>query len=130
MDYLPYFLIALLLLVIGMQLRVLWAARRQRGRAAPDYSAVVPSGEPRDGRLLFYFHSPHCGPCRALTPMIERLADARPGIVKVDVAEQPSLAREFGVRATPSFVLVERGTIAQMLVGPVTQARIERLLEG
>lgn len=130
MDYFPYFLLALFLLMTGVRLRVFWTAHRQRGCAAPDYSSVVPPEQRRAGRLLFYFHSPHCPACRTLKPMIDRLAAARPELVKVDVLDHPSLAKNFGVRATPSFVLVEGDTIAKMLVGEVTQVRLERLLGG
>jgi len=130
MDYLPYVLLAVFLLMSVVQWRVLWLARRQQGRKAPDYGRLLSPAQRRADRLLFYFHSPRCGPCRSLAPVVEQLAEAWPNVVKVDVAGDPELARAFGVRATPAFVLVEKGIIARMLVGPVSRQRLEHLLAG
>jgi len=129
MEFLPYFLAAIFVLLTGMQFRVLLKARRQKGRAAPDYQRVLRDDLKDASRLLFFFHSEQCPPCRTMVPAIERLAARSPNVVWVDVGHHRELAREFGVAATPSCALVERGTIVKMLVGAVSYKRLEKLLD-
>lgn len=119
MDALPYILLGAALLLAGLQLRVLWTARRLRGRAVPDAD---------HGRQVFYFHSPHCGPCRAVTPMVQRLAADYPQLRSVDASAEPELARRFGVMGTPTFVATDDGRIGEVVVGGLTEARLRGLL--
>src|SRR3954463_4752235 len=53
-----------------------------------------------------------CGPCRAVSPALERLAAACAGrvkLVRVDVDAAPGLARRFGVQAVPTLLVLDRG---------------------
>lgn len=68
----------------------------------------------QSGRLpiLIDFYSPTCGPCQAMHPVVERLAQRRRGEVmslKVDVNSQPELASSFDIQAVPTFVVFSRG---------------------
>lgn len=125
--------IALLALLVGavfmMQYLALRRARRSEGLPAPDTAAVADAAG-HDGRRLFYFYSAHCGPCRATTPLVDRLRGSHRNLIKVNVAEAPELARGFGIAATPSFVLVEGGTIRRVLLGGQSERRLLALLQG
>lgn len=62
--------------------------------------------------LLIDFYSPSCGPCHMMHPILERLAARRAGeivVVRVNVEREPALAREFGVQAVPTFVVMSKG---------------------
>jgi thioredoxin 1 len=50
-------------------------------------------------------------------------------LVKVNVLEAPDLAREFGVAATPTLVLVRDGRVEKVLLGAQNEARILELLD-
>lgn len=128
MDYLPYILIAFILFFTALQLRVIFATRRLKGRPAPPLDALLDESQRQQQRLLFYFFSEHCGPCRAMTPVVERLADRHPNIVKVDVERSPELARGFGVMATPTVILVQEGRIAKVAVGTVGERKLGTML--
>jgi thiol-disulfide isomerase/thioredoxin len=128
MSWLPYLLLGALAVPVGLQVWAYLRAIRMRGRAAPDLSGVP--GAAADGRHLYYFHSRHCGPCRAVTPAVDRLTERHANVHKIDVGHDPDLARAFGVTATPSFVLVENGVIREMLLGGQSERKLESLLDA
>lgn len=110
------------------QLQFHWRARRQRGKPAPDgYRDLMPRGW-NGTRALLYFHSAHCGPCRALSPLVDRKREGFPELIKVDVTAEPELAREFGVMGTPTFVQVRKDHIARVVLGAVSEKRLDELL--
>lgn len=128
MDYLPYILIIIALFLVGMPLSMLLHARRQRGKPAPPYDALLNEAQRQAPVLLFYFYSQQCGPCRSLAPLVDEMAARHGNIIKVDVTEHPTVAQEFSVRATPSFVRVKNGVIDSMQLGALSPKKLEALL--
>lgn len=62
--------------------------------------------------VLVDFYSQTCAPCHMMHPIIERLAARRRGeilVVRIDVEKHPALASRFGIRAVPTFVILNRG---------------------
>lgn len=112
----------------ALQLSTYWRARRAVGRAAPDTSSVDGAAI-SERRRIYYFFAENCGPCRAMAPLVARLQQTHPNLVKVDVAQSLPLARAFGVAATPSFVLVEDNKIRQMHPGGMSESRLRKMLE-
>jgi len=128
MEYLPFILIAVMAVFMAMPLYIWLGSKRLQGRDAPDYAALLtPQQQGRD-KLLFYFYSEHCGPCRTLGPLIDTMAQRHGNVVKVDVMRQPAAARQFGVRATPTLVLVEAGRVVKVWLGAVSEKQLEVLL--
>ena len=69
---------------------------------------------------LVDFWAEWCGPCKALGPTIDALADQYAGKVKVyklNVDENPSAAQKFKVRGIPTVVLLKNGQLVDQLVG-------------
>ncbi|HUW29366.1 MAG TPA: thioredoxin family protein [Sulfuriferula sp.] len=116
-------------LVLTLQLATYWRARRVLGRAAPDTGSVDGSAA-GERRRIYYFFAEHCGPCRAMTPLVAQLQQTHHHLIKVDVAQSLALARAFGVAATPSFVLVEDDTIRQVRLGGMSEKRLRHMLEA
>ncbi len=104
-----------------------WRARLTQGRAAPDTASVDAEADAA-GVRVYYFFATHCGPCRTMTPVVDRVRSGHRNLVKIDVAEHSQLARDFGVAATPTFVSVEGGVIKQVKLGAMSEARLLSML--
>lgn len=129
---LVYVLGGLLAAVVGLavvsRLAVLWSIRRRQGRPAPALEGragrTIEKGRP----ALFYFYSPACGACRSMTPVVQRMAERDRNVFAVDVSQDFATARQFGVMATPTTVLVARGVVERILVGPQPETTLRGLL--
>ncbi len=67
--------------------------------------------------VLLNFSSAHCGPCRAMSPVLSQLERQGVPVRHVDVTAEPNLARRYGIRQTPTFVVVSSGKEVTRLVG-------------
>jgi len=69
--------------------------------------------------VLIDFWAGWCGPCKMLSPVIEEIADevTDKKICKVNVDEQPELARKFGVMSIPTLVVLDKGEIVKTSLG-------------
>ncbi len=101
-------------------------ARFMRGKPAPDLSGLLPDTH---GQALLYFFSNSCGMCKSMTPVIDRLAQGDPHVVKLDVLKSIDMARRFKVMGTPTTVLVRDGKVEKMWVGVKSEAELRRALE-
>jgi thioredoxin 1 len=131
MDSLSYLLPGLFLLFIVSQFVPAIRSKLMQGRPAPEIGEAM--GEmARRQSLLIYFFSPGCMMCKSMSPIIDRLAERHGNVMKVDVAassQSLDLARKFGVRGTPTTVLVRRGMIEQVLIGAKSARQLEGLLK-
>lgn len=80
--------------------------------------------------VLLDFWAEWCGPCRMLSPVLDQIAAERTDIKvgKVNVDEQPDLARQFGVMSIPTLVVMKNGEAVAQSVGVQPKEAILRML--
>jgi thiol-disulfide isomerase/thioredoxin len=109
-------------------LYMLVATRSAEGRPAAPLYPLFPKLEGARGKALVYCFSPQCGPCRPMSKEVDSLAGDGAPVFKLDITEHPEIARELGIRATPTLILIEDGAIARMLLGVKTADYMRGLL--
>ena len=82
-----------------------------------------------DGKVIVDFWAEWCGPCHAVAPVLDRIADERDvKIVKVNVDQEQGLALRYGVSSIPMMVLFENGEPQAQAVGALPKSALERAL--
>ena len=86
--------------------------------------------EEHDGLVVIDLYADWCGPCKMLAPTIEALAEQMPDVkfAKVNVDNEPELAKTFRVSSIPMIALVKDNTFLDMSVGYVPKSTLEKLI--
>jgi thioredoxin 1 len=74
--------------------------------------------------VLVDFWAEWCGPCRAIIPTLEQLAEDYDGklkVAKVNVDQNRELAQQFGVRSIPFLLIIKDGKVAEQMVGALSK---------
>ncbi len=81
--------------------------------------------------VLVDFYAAWCGPCKMLSPVIDELADETDEvkIMKVNVEEEPELAKVFTVMSIPTLALIENGVVTKTSVGVKPKSAIREMLQ-
>ena len=85
------------------------------------------------GVMLGDFWATWCGPCKMIAPVIEQLAGQYEGKVivgKVDVDQEPELARKYGVMSIPNVVILKDGQEVDRKVGAMPAAAYSQALDA
>jgi putative thioredoxin len=82
--------------------------------------------------VLVDFWAPWCSPCRQLAPVLERLAKAAAGkikLVKMNIDEYPEVAGQLGVKSIPAVIAFQRGRPVDGFVGALPESQLKGFVE-
>src|SRR3984893_4454415 len=88
--------------------------------------------ESRQQPVLVDFWAPWCGPCRQLTPVLEKVVRAAKGkvkLVKMNIDEPPSVAGQLGIQSIPAVIAFVNGQPADGFMGAIPESQITAFLE-
>ncbi|MBE6756739.1 MAG: thioredoxin [Ruminococcaceae bacterium] len=82
--------------------------------------------------VLLDFYASWCGPCRMLSPVVDKIAKENPQYLvgKINVDEEEDLAMQFGVTSIPALFVLKEGKIINQSLGAIPEQKILELLEG
>ncbi|MGL4665126.1 MAG: thioredoxin [Clostridium butyricum] len=85
------------------------------------------------GLVIVDFSAKWCGPCKMLSPVLEKISNENKDvrIVKIDVDESPKVVKRYGIRSIPMLIFFKNGRAVDEIVGFVPKERInEAIIEN
>lgn len=90
-------------------------------------SEVLQSDKP----VMVDFWAPWCGPCKAISPVVEELAGTfgdKIKFTKCNVDNNPVTPGKYGIKAIPTLILFKEGNVVEQITGMVARSKLEEAI--
>ncbi len=95
-----------------------------------NFESIVNNGS---NPVLVDFWAPWCGPCKAIAPILDELAEEMSDKIKVgkvDVDENQEIAARFNIRAIPTLIVFKNGAVVDQIVGMTSKNDLKSKLNA
>ncbi len=89
-----------------------------------DFDADVINNEKS---VLVDFWAEWCGPCKAIAPILDEVAEELDGtldVVKLNVDENPSVSQKYGIRSIPTIIIFKNGAVQAQKLGAMSKSQL------
>ncbi len=95
-----------------------------------NFAATV---EDADVPVLVDFWAPWCGPCKHLSPVVEKVAELYAGrlrVAKLNTDDNPAVASRFNIRSIPTLLFFRGGQVVDSVVGAVPESKLTEKVDA
>ncbi len=112
-----YVIAGFFLIVFSLQFMMIAKAKKSKGIKVSGLQGRLKALEKKGSKGLVYFFSPGCRACKYQTPIIKELQSSNKNVFDVDISRDMETAKVFGIKATPTTILVQDGVVKQVMLG-------------